>query len=385
VGHGADEVRAALEGLDPQDRVRCVLQEPQLGTGHAAQVCLPELGSDPGVVLLLYGDMPLLRRESLEALCRSQAASGGGAAVLTACPEDPRAFGRILRGEGNRVRAIVEERDASPEVLALREVNLGVYAFPGRELVEILPDLSNENAQGEYYVTDVVAALGARGLDCLAVEVEDELEAIGVNTLAHLAEAREALQYRLLEQHMAAGVLVEDPASTYVDHGVRIGRGTRILPCTVIRSGVTIGEGCEVGPFTHLRPGTVLEDGAEVGNFCEVKNSALGSHTKAKHLTYVGDARIGARANIGAGTVFANYDGRAKHTSVVEDEAFVGSGTILVAPATIGRGATTGAGAVVTRNTQVPAGETWIGVPARRLDRSGSAPSPEPADSGAGS
>jgi bifunctional UDP-N-acetylglucosamine pyrophosphorylase/glucosamine-1-phosphate N-acetyltransferase len=169
---------------------------------------------------------------------------------------------------------------------------------------------------------------------------------------------------------MLAGVYIEDPATTYVDWGVRIGARTRILPCTVIRSGVVIGEHCEVGPFTQLRPGTVLEDGAELGNFVEAKNSRVGKRSKAKHLAYLGDATLGEKVNIGAGTIFANYDGKAKHPTRVEDGAFVGSGTVLVAPCKIGRGAVTGAGAVIKRNSDVPAGETWVGVPAKKLDKS---------------
>jgi bifunctional UDP-N-acetylglucosamine pyrophosphorylase/glucosamine-1-phosphate N-acetyltransferase len=372
IGHEAEQVRAAVAAWSQaqgwSERVRCVVQEPQRGTGHALQTCLPELGPDPGLVVVLYGDMPLLTRASLERLCAAQERTEGGAALLTARPADPRGFGRILRSQGAFQR-IVEERDASPAERAVDEVNLGVYAFPGRTLVAELPKLSPDNAQREYYLTGVLAAMVAAGRRVEAVEIEDEREAIGVNTLAHLAEARHELQMRILAEHMARGVRVEDPATTFVDHGVEIGVGTSLLPCTVIRSGVKIGAHCEVGPFTHLRSGTVLEDGAEMGNFTEAKNARLGARSKAKHLAYLGDATIGAQVNIGAGTIFANYDGRAKHHTTVEDQSFVGSGTILVAPARVGRGAVTGAGAVVTRNSHVPAGETWIGVPAKRLDK----------------
>ena len=376
IGHGGEEVRAVLDDLG-DERVRCVEQTEQLGTGHAVQMCLPELGEDPGLVVLLYGDMPVLSAASIEALCAAQAETDGGAAILTASPLDPRGFGRIVRDSDDSVWSIVEEKDANEKQRAIREVNLGVYAFPGRDLVRLLPTLSNQNAQGEFYVTDLIAMLSGEGQRIAALGVEDEAESIGVNTLSHLAEARQALQMRILEQHMAAGVRIEDPASTYIDHGVTIGAGSTILPCTVIRGGVTVGEHCEVGPFTHLRPGSVLADGAEIGNFCEAKNSHLGSHSKAKHLSYLGDARIGERVNIGAGTIFANYDGVDKHPCVVERAAFVGSGTVLVAPATVGEGATTGAGAVVTSGSQIPAGDTWVGVPARPIADRKSSKSPE--------
>lgn len=376
IGHGGEQVRTVVEALDTSDRVRCVEQTEQLGTGHAVQMCLPELGQDPGVVCLLYGDMPVLAASSIEALCALQATTQGGAAILTSSPLDPRGFGRIVRDASGALASIVEEKDASEQERAIREVNLGVYAFPGAELVRLLPQLSNDNAQGEYYVTDVIAALVNEGRSVEALGVDDEAEAIGVNTLSHLAEARFELQMRILEQHMAAGVRIEDPASTYIDHGVEIGAGTTILPCTVIRGGVTIGEHCEVGPFTHVRPGSVLEEGAEIGNFTEAKNSRLGAHSKAKHLSYLGDAQIGERVNIGAGTIFANYDGQTKQACIVERGGFIGSGTVLVAPATVGEGATTGAGAVVTRGSKIPAGDTWVGVPARPIADRKSSTSP---------
>jgi bifunctional UDP-N-acetylglucosamine pyrophosphorylase / glucosamine-1-phosphate N-acetyltransferase len=391
VGHAADEVREAIAKLGLGGRVQSVLQEPQRGTGHALQCCLPSLGADPGLVVVLSGDMPLLSAASLQRLLAAQAATADaeserGASLLTATPADPRGFGRVVRkgpietamgkrAEGKTaegtgaVVGILEEKDATPEVRAIREVNLGVYAFRGADLARLLPELKSNNAQGEFYLTDLVSKLVASKRRVEAVVLEDEREAIGVNTLAHLAEARQELQMRILEQHMARGVSIEDPDTTYIDHGVEIGAGTRILPCTVIRAGVAIGKHCEVGPFTHLRAGTVLEDGAEMGSFTEAKQSRLGAGSKAKHLAYLGDARIGKGVNIGAGTIFANYDGRAKHESRVADRCFVGSGTIIVAPATIGEGATTGAGAVVTRQSEVPPGETWVGVPARPLKK----------------
>lgn len=372
VGHGAAEVEAALVESGQRDRVTLVNQEPQKGTGHALQCCLPALGSDPGVVIVLYGDMPLLRDSSLETLLLTQAhAARGGAALLTAMPDNPRGFGRIVRAGDDSVERIVEDKDANAIEKAIPEVNLGVYAFDGRELVAALPKLESKNAQGEFYLTDVIGMLVRAKKPVAAVELEDIEETIGVNTLADLSEARFVLQMRILEKHLENGVYIEDPATTYIDHGVAIGVGTRILPCTVIRAGCTIGAGCEVGPFTQLRAGTVLADGAEVGNFTECKNTRLGAHSKAKHLAYLGDAEIGARTNIGAGTIFANYDGKAKHKTSVGDRVFVGSGTVVVAPNTIPDGSTSGAGAVITRNSSMRPGETWVGVPAKLMKKKG--------------
>lgn len=375
VGHGSQELEVALAAAGQRDSVTLVRQEPQLGTGHALQCCQAELAGARGRVVVLYGDMPLLSAESLAKLLEAQQEAEGGASMLTAFPEDARGFGRILRQDDpsaprfGDVLGVVEEKDATTEQRDIPEVNLGVYCFDAEALSEALPRLSNANAQREYYLTDVVGMLVAAGKPVVGVELEDLDESIGVNTLAHLAEARWAMQMRILEEHLANGVYIEDPATTYVDHGVEIGVGTRILPCTVIRAGVRIGAGCEVGPFTQLRAGTVLEDGAEVGNFTECKNARVGAHAKAKHLAYLGDATIGPRTNIGAGTIFANYDGKAKHHTTVGANVFVGSGTVVVAPNTIGDSATTGAGAIVTRDAGIGPGEVWVGVPARRLSR----------------
>ena len=367
VGHGAGLVQERVTSEEADPRIAFVVQEQRKGTGHAVLTALPRIGGDDPVVVL-YGDMPLLRRESLEALCALF--RGSRAAMITAEVDEPRGFGRIRRKDG-RFAGVVEEKDATREERELREVNLGVYAFARADLETYLPRLTDKNVQGEYYLTEVPSMILRDGGDVATLVLEDEREAIGVNTFEHLAEARTALQARILGEHLARGVYIEDPATTYIDHGVEIGAGARILPCTVIRSGVRIGKSCEVGPFTHLRGGTVLEEGAEVGNFTEAKKAHLGSHTKAKHLAYLGDVEIGAHANIGAGTIVANYDGKKKHQTEIGDRAFVGSGSVLIAPCKIGEGALTGGGSVVTRNSQVPPGEAWVGVPARPLARKG--------------
>ncbi len=366
VGDQAERVGAAAGA-----GVEVVVQEPQRGTGHALQVCGAALDGLRGAVVVLYGDMPALRPETLGRLVEERPA--GGAAMLVAELDDPTGYGRVLRAGDGSVRGVVEHRDASPDELGVREINVGVYAFPAERLPELLGRLSDDNAQGELYLTDLIEMLVEEGRGVAAVAVEDPAEARGVNTLSQLAEARAILQERILEEHMARGVLIEDPATTFIDHGVEIGPGTHVLPCTVIRTGVRVGAGCEVGPFSHLRVGTVLEDGAEIGNFTETKKARLGPGVKAKHLSYLGDVEIGERTNVGAGTIVANYDGRAKHHTRIGREAFIGSGSVLIAPTVVGDGATTGGGAVVTRNSEIPPGEVWVGVPARPI-----APKPRP-------
>lgn len=375
VGHGAADVereaRKELAALGREASLRVVLQEPQLGTGHALQMASAQLG-DVARVVVTYGDMPLLRAESLTGLVAAQEAHGSDAtAILTALVDDPFGYGRIVRSDDGEFERIVEQKDATPDERAIDEVNLGVYCFARGPLGDLkrgdLAALCNENVQKEYYITDLAGMARAAGRPVAAVALDDVEEAAGVNGLAQLAEARWFMQMRIHEEHLARGVRIEDPATTYIDHGVEIGVGAEILPCTVIRAGVKIAAGASVGPFAHLREGTVLEAGAKVGNFTEVKKSTLGAGAKANHLSYIGDAVIGPKVNIGAGTIFANYDGRAKHQSTVGAGAFVGSGSIIVAPNHVPAGATTGAGAVVTRSAKMGEGETWVGIPARRL------------------
>jgi bifunctional UDP-N-acetylglucosamine pyrophosphorylase/glucosamine-1-phosphate N-acetyltransferase len=366
VGHGRDEVQAAALKEFPEAPISFVVQEEQLGTGHAVECAAEELKGFEGAVVVLCGDMPLLRTESLAALLEARSAED--MAMLTSFTDSPTGYGRIVRGEEGELLRIVEERDASAEERLIPEINSGVYAFGCAELLTYLGRVESQNDQGERYLTDVPGMYAAEGRGVELVELLDADEGAGVNSLADLAEVRWGVQLRILEQHLSSGVHIEDPATTYIDHGVEIGSGTAILPCTVLRGGVRVGSNCEVGPFTHLREGTVLEDGAQVGNFTECKKSTIGAGSKAKHLSYLGDAVIGKGVNIGAGTIFANYDGVAKHKTLVGDGAFVGSGTTIVAPNEIGAGATTGAGAVVTRSAKIGDGEVWIGVPARKLE-----------------
>ncbi|MBX3462123.1 MAG: bifunctional N-acetylglucosamine-1-phosphate uridyltransferase/glucosamine-1-phosphate acetyltransferase [Planctomycetes bacterium] len=366
--HHKEAVEASLRaavGSSLRD-LRFVDQGAPKGTGHAVQVAMQALGGFRGDVLVVYGDCPLVTTATLRRL-RELRAEDTPCSVLTACPDDPSGLGRILRDAEGRFVGIREERDCSAEERAIDEINAGFYCFDGEALQRALQGLRPDNAQGEYYLTDAVASLAAAGREVPTLEAEDPTEILGVNSLVDLANARAVMQERILLEHLQNGVLIADPGTTWIDHGVRIGRDTRILPCTVIGAGCVVGENCEVGPFAHLRAGTVLEDGAEVGNFVEAKKTILGAGAKAKHLTYLGDATVGARANIGAGTITANYDGVHKHATQIGARAFIGSGSVLVAPSAVGDDAMTGAGAIVTRGSRIGPGEVWVGVPARKL------------------
>mgnify|MGYP006272899623 CR=1 FL=1 len=375
IGYEAEQVRALLESpeivglgldLDP------VVQEPQLGTGHAVQVASRAFSglvgqTPPARVLVLLGDVPLIRAETLEGLFEEHARSGAAATILTTRVPDPAGYGRVVRAADGDVERIVEHKDAlaagDSAVLAIDEINTGIFVFDLDPLQEALPALSNENQSNEYYLPDVLPRLQQAGHRVAAVVAAQPAEVAGVNDLIQLAEAEAAVRQRILFAHMRAGVRIVDPTTTYIEVGVEIGPETTILPFTVIRRGVRIGQSCEVGPFSHLRVGTQLRDTAEIGNFVETKKADVGPHSKAKHLAYLGDVSLGEGVNVGAGTVFANYDGKNKHQTRVEDGVFIGSGSMIVAPRVIERDAKTGAGSVVTKD--VPAGVTVIGVPAR--------------------
>ncbi|HLU50400.1 MAG TPA: NTP transferase domain-containing protein, partial [Planctomycetota bacterium] len=374
VGHAREEIVRAF----PSDGILWAVQEPQLGTGHAAHCGIAALlealerqGASPDLdrldVLILNGDLPLLRRETIEALVRRHEETAADATILTCVKADPTGYGRIIRRDG-RFETIIEEPDADEATRAIPEVNVGTYIFRASSFVELYPQTGRENRQGEYYLPDVAVLAAKQGRRVETVAVADDSETAQVNSRSELAKAAEILRERILEELMASGVTIDDPRTTYIETGVRIGRDARIHPFTVVRRGVVISEGCEVGPFAHLRPGTVLEERASIGNFVEIKSSTIGEETKVRHLSYVGDGKVGRGVNIGAGTIFANYDGVAKHVTTVKDGAFIGSGTILVAPVTVGEKARTGAGAVVLKGRDVPDGGTAIGVPARTLE-----------------
>ncbi len=366
VGYEASRVRAVARGKG----VSFALQSPQHGTGHAVLCARKALQGFRGILLVLPGDAPLVRPETLKALVRACRAGASGA-VLTLTLDDPRGYGRIVCDAAGQVCGVVEEANLAQGQKGIREVNSGIYAFRAESLWPALESVPWSKARKgrEIYLTDVLAALHHAGREVARVEASDPDEAVGINTPAERAYADSVLRRRTLEALMDAGVLIDDPSTTYIEEGAAIGAGTRIHPFTVIRAAVRIGRDCEVGPFAHLREGTVLADTAEVGDFVETKKASLGRHTKAKHLAYLGDVTIGNNVNIGAGTIVANYDGKAKHRTLIRDGAFVGSGSVLVAPVTVGKGATTGAGAVVTRGNDVPDGAVVVGVPARAIRR----------------
>lgn len=368
VGYQADSVKQAFAS----EKLSWVLQEPQLGTGHAVTVARPSVPQD-GDVLVLCGDAPLVRTETLAALLEHHRECDSAATVLTAEVDDPTGYGRVITMSDGTVVDMVEHLDATEEQREVREINSSIYAFRVTELFSALAEVKNDNAKREYYLPDVLKVLMARGRNVDAFRARDSAEVLGINTRSELAAATDTMRRRLLERHMANGVTIVDPAVTYVEWGVEIGEDSVVMPFSVLRKGAVVGRHCEVGPFAHLRAGTVMEDRSEIGNFVEVKKSRVGARTKAKHLTYLGDATIGADANIGAGTITANYDGKAKHATTIDDGAFIGSGTILVAPVRVGKKAMTGAGAVVTRGHDVPDGAVVVGVPARLLPKKGDA------------
>jgi bifunctional UDP-N-acetylglucosamine pyrophosphorylase/glucosamine-1-phosphate N-acetyltransferase len=377
-GHGADAVREAFR----DSAVTWVLQAEQKGTAHAVAQALAGIPDDARV-LVLYGDVPLIRAQTLRPLLEAK-----GLALLTAELPDPHGYGRIVRNKAGRVTSIVEEKDASAHQRRIREVNTGFLAAPARALKRWLPKVGNANAKGEYYLTDVVALAVKDKMPVATHAVDDFAEARGVNDPLQLAEAERAFQRRQADALMRAGLQIRDPArfdlrgtlsfgsDVVLDVGVvlegtvELGDGVRVGPCTLLRNvslgagtrveshsvldGVQAGRDCRIGPFARIRPDSTLADAVHVGNFVEVKKTAIGRGSKANHLSYLGDGIVGADVNVGAGTIFCNYDGASKHVTVLEDEVFVGSDTQLVAPVRVGKGATIAAGSTITKD--VPPG-----------------------------
>lgn len=365
VGHQAEKVKAAAPGC------RFVEQKEQKGTGHALLQAESELAGFTGDLFVLAGDAPLVGPKTLARMLDEHRLNARDATFLSACLDDPTGYGRVLRDRpGGKFLGFVEEVDATPEQRLIPESNSGEYVFRCPGVFGALRDVRPDNKKGELYLTDALRVLVSRGRTVDACRSTQPVEIYGINSRRDLVAATNFIRWKVLERHMDQGVTVVDPSTTFIEEDVTIGEDTVIQPFTVIRRDVRIGRGCEVGPFAQIRPGTVLEDGAEIGNFVEVKKSKVGARTKAKHLSYIGDAVLGRDVNIGAGTITANFDGEKKHQTIVEDGASTGSNTVLVAPVRMGKGARTGAGAVVVKG-DVAAGALVVGVPARPLGAGG--------------
>lgn len=378
------------------DRARFVYQERRLGTGHAVLQARSLLAETADRVLVLYGDMPLLRLNTLQRLVDLQRAESAAISLLTVIRDISQGFGRVLRDADGRVVGVVEEPEATREQLAIRELNAGIYVFDADFLWNGLPQLRPSPEKGEIYLTDMVELAAQSGHSIADLVVDDSTEVLGINTRVDYAEAISVLRTRINEQWMLAGVTLIDPATTYIGPQVTIGPDTILLPNTHLRGKTAVGEGCEIGPntlidqsiigdrcrviastlehaemeadsdigpFSHLRPGAYVCSGAHIGNFAELKNSTLGRDSHMGHFSYLGDTTAGEHVNIGAGTITCNYDGQQKHPTIIEDHTFIGSDSLLIAPVHVGKGAKTGAGSVVTRD--VPPYTLVYGVPAR--------------------
>lgn len=394
IGNGAEQVRQAIG-----DEVEFAVQPHRLGTANAVQAASALLSREEGAILVISADMPLLTPQTLSRLVKIQADSSAPMTLLTVRSDNPRGFGRIIRGADGEVMEIVEEAQATAEQLRIEELNVGAYCFSSHWLWQALEKIKL-SPKGEYYLTDTVAVAVNEGRKALAVTVEAEEEALGINNRLHLAEAEKVIRRRINQAHMLAGVTMTDPDLVYIDDTVRIGNDTVLLPNTRLLGSTVIGENCEIGPntiisdsqignhchllasviegavvedevgmgpFCHLRKGAHLGRGVHMGNFGEVKDSHLMPGVKMGHFSYIGNATIGENVNIGAGTITCNFDGVHKHPTVIGEDTFIGSDTMLVAPIKIGKGAKTAAGAVVTHD--VADNEVVAGVPARPMKK----------------
>lgn len=378
VGHGAEAVEETLG-----KKSEYVLQQEQLGTAHAVQQAEGLLGALEGTTLVVCGDTPLIRSETMEALVAHHKATGAKATILTANADDPTGYGRIIRGDDGQVLRNVEQKDATAEEQKVTEINTGTYCFDNRALFETLKKVKNDNAQGEYYLPDVVGILQSENARVSAFVTEDFSETLGVNDRVVLAEAESVMRRRIAEKHMRNGVTIISPDNTYISAAAEIGRDTLLQPGTMIEGHTVVGEKCTIGPnsqivdseigdgtsihssvilaskigtdttigpFAHIRPESALGNRVKIGNFVEVKKSTIGEGSKASHLSYIGDAKVGSGVNFGCGTIVVNYDGKQKHVTTVEDDAFIGCNSNLIAPVNIGKGAYIAAGSTISEN-----------------------------------
>lgn len=350
VGHQAERVEEYINSK--YTNAKCVLQSPQLGTGHAVSMAVPYLNDFDGEVVILNGDLPLITSDTIKEFIEYHRSKKSDVTVMSAVFDDPTCYGRIIRNSDGTLNSIVEEKDTNPEQKLVKEINVGCYCLNWSKVKDAFGELKTDNAQGEYYLTDIVKWANNNKLSVNAYIIKDNDETFGINSKANLAEASKMLNNRVINKHLDNGVQIIDPATTWISPETEIEADTIIYPSTYIEGKNKIGKHCKIGPFAHLRGDVVLEDYVKVGNFVEVKKTTIKSHTNACHLTYLGDSEIGSNVNIGAGTITANYNPltKVKSKTIIGDNVKIGSNSVLVAPVTIEEGANVGALSVITKN-----------------------------------
>lgn len=368
LGHKSDLVRDYIKTWR-QSAIKIVIQRRLLGSADAVKQASSVLRNFKGIVLVLYADNPLIKLETLKRLIGHHQKSNAEGTLLSAILDKPTGYGRVVRDKFYSISKIVEEKDTNDYQRDIKEIATGIFCFNREKLFAALKKVKPNPIKKEYYLTDVVGILYKQKADIGALKLEDPQEGKGINSQEDLSRAEKIMQARFLKNLMDKGVRIINPDSTFVSWDTCINKGSVVFPFTVIENNVKIGKDCRIGPFCHLREGTVIRDGAFVGNFSELVRSKVGERTRARHFCYLGDSRIGKQVNIGAGTVTANFDGKKKNVTVIKDNAFIGSDTVLVAPVRVGRKSITGAGSVVTKNKNVPDNTTVVGVPARPLKK----------------
>lgn len=350
VGHQAERVEEYINAN--YKNAKCVLQSPQLGTGHAVSMAMPYLNDFDGEVVILCGDTPLITSETIKEFVEYHREIKSDLTVMSAIFENPTNYGRIIRNQDGSLNSIVEEKDATLEQKAVKEINAGIYCINWAKIKPAFNELTSNNAQGEYYLTDIIKWGNKKNLSVNAYTLKNNEEIFGINSKAHLAEASKMLNNRIIQKHLDNGVQIVDPATTWISPETEIGADTIIYPSCYINGKNKIGKHCKIGPFAHLRGNVELEDYVKIGNFVEVKKTTIKSHTNACHLTYLGDSEIGSNVNIGAGTITANYNPltKVKSKTIIKDNVKIGSNSVLVAPVTIEEGANVGAVGVITKN-----------------------------------
>ena len=350
VGHQAEKVEEYVN--KNYDNAKCVLQSPQLGTGHAVSMALPYLKDFDGEVVILCGDTPLITSDTIKEFVEYHKDNKSDLTVMSAIFENPTNYGRIIRNQDGSLNSIVEEKDATPEQKAVKEINAGIYCINWAKIKPAFNELTSNNAQGEYYLTDIIKWGNEKNLSVNAYTLKNNEEIFGINSKTHLAEATKMLNNKIVQEHLDNGVQIIDPATTWISPETEIGADTVIYPSCYINGKNKIGKHCKIGPFAHLRGDVVLEDYVKIGNFVEVKKTTIKSHTNACHLTYLGDSEIGSNVNIGAGTITANYNplSKVKSKTIIKDDVKIGSNSVIVAPVTIEEGANVAALSVITRN-----------------------------------